>query len=30
MPWPPWATFAVVAVIITCLVTIFATINDIW
>jgi hypothetical protein len=30
MPWPSWATFAVAAVIVTCLVTIAATINDIW
>jgi hypothetical protein len=28
--WPKWASWALVAVIITCLLTIAATINDIW
>jgi hypothetical protein len=30
MSWPTWATWAFVAVIVTSLVTIAATINDIW
>jgi hypothetical protein len=28
--WPAWATWALIAVIVTSLVTIGATINDIW
>jgi hypothetical protein len=28
--WPKWASWALIAVIATSLVTIFATINDIW
>jgi hypothetical protein len=30
MAWPWWATWALVAVVLTSLVTIAATINDIW
>jgi hypothetical protein len=28
--WPNWATWALVAVVVTCILTIAATINDIW
>jgi hypothetical protein len=28
--WPPWATWALVATIVTSLLTIYATLNDIW
>ena len=30
LEWPAWATWALVAVLVTALVTIAATINDIW
>ena len=30
MSWPTWATWALIGVIVTSLVTIAATINDIW
>jgi hypothetical protein len=30
MLWPRWATWALLAVVVTSLVTIAATINDIW
>ena len=30
LEWPPWASWALLAVFVTCLVTIAATINDIW
>jgi hypothetical protein len=30
LDWPPWATWAIVAVALTSIVTIAATINDIW
>jgi hypothetical protein len=30
MAWPGWATWALLAVVVTSLVTIAATLNDIW
>ena len=30
LEWPAWATLTLVATVLTCLVTIGATLNDIW
>lgn len=28
--WPKWATWALIVVVVTCVMTVAATINDIW
>jgi hypothetical protein len=30
LPWPAWTNWALIAVLLTCILTIYATINDIY